>query len=80
MQKEKTVPTMAVQMLAVGEETGKLEEVLLRVGEFYSRNVANMTSNMMTLIEPIIMIILGLAVGTMVSAIMIPMYNLSSAV
>ncbi|MHB8831363.1 MAG: type II secretion system F family protein [Patescibacteria group bacterium] len=80
MQKEKTVPSMAVQMLAVGEETGKLEEVLLRVGEFYSRNVANMTSNMMTLIEPIIMIILGLAVGTMVSAIMIPMYNLSSAV
>lgn len=80
MQKEKTVPAMAVQMLAVGEETGKLEEVLLRVGEFYSRNVANMTSNMMTLIEPIIMIILGLAVGTMVSAIMIPMYNLSSAV
>jgi type II secretory pathway component PulF len=80
MQREKNVPTMAIQMLAVGEETGRLEEVLHRVGEFYSRSVANMTANMMTLIEPIIMIILGLAVGTMVSAIMIPMYNLSSAV
>lgn len=80
MQREKNVPIMAIQMLAVGEETGRLEEVLQRVGEFYSRSVANMTANMMTLIEPIIMIILGLAVGTMVSAIMIPMYNLSSAV
>lgn len=80
MQRDKNVPTMAIQMLAVGEETGRLEEVLQRVGEFYSRSVANMTANMMTLIEPIIMIILGLAVGTMVSAIMIPMYNLSSAV
>lgn len=80
MQREKTVPSMVTQMLAVGEESGKLEEVLQRVGEFYARSVANMTANMMTLIEPIIMIILGLAVGTMVSAIMIPMYNLSSAV
>jgi type II secretory pathway component PulF len=80
MQREKTIPTMAVQMLSVGEETGRLEEVLHRVGEFYGRSVANMTANMMTLIEPIIMIILGLAVGGMVSAIMIPMYKLSSGV
>jgi len=80
MQREKTIPTMAVQMLAVGEETGRLEEVLHRIGEFYGRSVATMTANMMTLIEPIIMIVLGLAVGGMVSAIMIPMYKLSSGV
>ncbi|MDD2785522.1 MAG: type II secretion system F family protein [Patescibacteria group bacterium] len=80
LQRDKSVPLMAVQMLSVGEETGKLEEVLHRVGDFYSRSVANMTANMMTLIEPLIMIALGLAVGVMVSAIMIPMYNLSSAV
>ncbi|MFA6504050.1 MAG: type II secretion system F family protein [Patescibacteria group bacterium] len=80
LQRDKSVPLMAVQMLSVGEETGKLEEVLHRVGDFYSRSVANMTANMMTLIEPLIMIVLGLAVGVIVSAIMIPMYNLSSAV
>lgn len=79
MQREKTVPTMVVQMLAVGEETGRLDDVLRRVGDFYARSVANMTASMMTLIEPIIMIILGLAVGGMVSAIMLPMYKLSSA-
>jgi type II secretory pathway component PulF len=80
MQREKTIPTMMTQMLSVGEETGRLQEVLNRVGDFYARSVVNMTANMMTLIEPIIMIILGIAVGGMVSAIMLPMYKLSSAI
>lgn len=76
--KSKEVPSMVVQMLSVGEETGKLNDILKRLSDFYSRQVANMSAGMLTLIEPVIMVILGLAVGVMVSAIMLPMYNMSS--
>jgi type IV pilus assembly protein PilC len=80
MQRQKFVPSMMVQMLSVGEETGKLQDVLLRLSQFYSREIDNIVANMVSLIEPIIMIILGLGVGVMVSAIMIPLYSMSSAV
>ncbi|MBD3251697.1 hypothetical protein GF380_04575 [Candidatus Uhrbacteria bacterium] len=79
-QRNKTVPTMMNQMIAVGEETGRLQEVLNRVADFYKREVDNMVANLVTLIEPIVMILLGVAVGVMVSAILLPMYNLSNAV
>ncbi|MFA5129402.1 MAG: type II secretion system F family protein [Patescibacteria group bacterium] len=73
------VPPMMNQMLAVGEETGKLQEVLRRVADFFKREVDNVVGNLVTLIEPVVMILLGLAVGVMVSAILLPMYNLSTA-
>lgn len=76
--RNKGVPSMMIQMLAVGEDTGKLQEVLNRVADFFRRELDNTVRNLVTLIEPIVMIILGLAVGTMVSAIMIPLYSMSS--
>jgi len=78
MAQSKEVPSMAIQMLSVGEETGKLDDVLGRLSEFYGRSVANMAAGMLTLIEPIVMVVLGLGVGVMVSAIMLPMYQMSS--
>jgi type IV pilus assembly protein PilC len=78
-QRSKYVPTMMNQMIAVGEETGKLQEVLKRVADFFNREVDNLVANLVTLIEPIVMILLGLAVGVMVSAILLPLYQLSSA-
>jgi type IV pilus assembly protein PilC len=78
--RSKSVPTMMNQMISVGEETGKLEEVLNRVADFYKREVDNLVANLVTLIEPIVMVLLGVAVGVMVSAILLPMYQMSSAV
>jgi type IV pilus assembly protein PilC len=77
--RNRKVPSMMIQMLIVGEDTGKLQEVLNRVADFFRRELDNTVRNLVTLIEPIVMILLGLAVGVMVSAILVPMYNLSSA-
>lgn len=80
MQREKFVPVMMVQMLGVGEETGKIQEVLGRLSSFFSREIDNLVANMVSLIEPAVMVLLGIGVGVMVSAILLPLYSLSSAV
>lgn len=73
------IPSIMGQMIAVGEESGKLEEVLERVAEFYSRETDNMVRNLSNLIEPFIMVFLGLAVGLFVAAVIMPMWQLSSS-
>lgn len=77
--KSKQVPNMMSQMLSVGEETGRLDDILNRLTNFYSREIDNMVRNLVTLIEPLIMIIMGIAVGVMVAAIILPIYTLSTA-
>ena len=72
------VPKMVPQMIAVGEKTGKLDSVLDRVTTFYSRETANMLDNLSKLMEPIIMVIMGIGVGIMVAAVIMPMYNMAS--
>lgn len=72
------VPNMVAQMLAVGEQTGRLDTVLNKLSDFYSREVDNAVSNLVTLIEPLILMMMGLAVGVMVAAILLPMYNLAA--
>ena len=74
----KTIPKMVSQMLSIGEKTGKMDIILARITDFYSREIATMVANLMTLMEPIIMVIIGVAVGIMVAAIILPMYNLAS--
>ena len=69
---------MVSQMLSIGEKTGKMDIILARITDFYSREIATMVANLMTLMEPIIMVIMGVAVGIMVAAIILPMYNLAS--
>ncbi|MBI4433706.1 type II secretion system F family protein [Candidatus Uhrbacteria bacterium] len=72
------MPSMATQLLTVGEETGQLSEVLGRISQHFERIVDQRVRNLVTVIEPFVMILLGLAVGVMVSAILLPMYNLAS--
>ncbi|MEN9557946.1 MAG: hypothetical protein RL141_315 [Candidatus Parcubacteria bacterium] len=79
-QRSRSVPPMMNQMLAVGEETGKLQEIATRIADFFNREVDTLTANLVTLIEPIIILLLGLGVGVMVSAILLPLYQLSTAV
>jgi type IV pilus assembly protein PilC len=73
------VPVMVSQMLNLGEETGRLDQVLEKLTSFYSREIDNLVNNLVSLIEPLIMIIMGVAVGGMVAAIIMPMYNVATS-
>lgn len=73
----KEFPDMVTQMVAIGEETGKLQQVLARLTDFYTREVNASVATLSTAIEPIIMLVMGIAVGGLVSAIILPMYNLA---
>ncbi len=73
------VPAMVHQMMIVGEKTGRLEEIFKRLADFYTHEVNNLVTNLVTLLEPMIMLVMGVAVGFIVSAILLPMYRLSGA-
>jgi type II secretory pathway component PulF len=72
------VPRMMTQLLAAGESSGRLEEVLTKLAAHHERLVEQRVRNLVTVIEPLVMIILGVAVGVMVAAVIMPMYNLTS--
>jgi len=74
------MPTMVSQMLAVGEQTGRIDTVLVKLSDFYSREVDNAVSNLVTLIEPLVLMLMGVAVAIMVAAVMLPMYSLATGV
>lgn len=76
----KLVPSMVPQMMSVGERTGRMDEVLDRVGDFYSREVDNVIASLTSLIEPLIMIVLGAAVGLMVAAIILPIFQVANSI
>jgi type IV pilus assembly protein PilC len=73
----KDLPNMVVQMVSIGEETGQLQKVLERLTGFYTREVNSMVENLSRAVEPVIMVILGVAVGIMCAAIILPMYTLA---
>lgn len=68
-------PTLVPQILEVGEETGKTESVLRRLAEFYEEEVSQITKNMSSIIEPILMLLIGSAVGFFAVAMLQPMYS-----
>ena len=70
------IPKMVSHMMQVGEETGKLDVVFNKVSEFYNREIDNMLANMMSLLEPMVMILIGVGVGVMVAAVIMPMYSM----
>ena len=72
------VPAIVTQMIKVGEQTGRLDEILSKLAKFYDKEVENTLGTLTTLLEPFIMIVLGLAVAVMVAGILLPIYNLSS--
>ncbi len=75
----KHMPVMVSQLLVVGEQTGRLDDILNKMSNFYAREVDNSVGNLVTLIEPIVLLLMGGAVGVMVSAILLPLYNLASS-
>jgi type IV pilus assembly protein PilC len=68
-------PVLVSQMLEVGEETGKTEEVLGKLAEFYEEEVSQITKNLSSIIEPILMLLIGGAVGFFAVAMLQPMYS-----
>ena len=70
-------PNMVVQMTAIGEESGALDNMLFKVAEFYEEEVENAVDTLSTLLEPLIMVVLGTIVGGMVVALYLPIFKLA---
>lgn len=73
---KKIFPVLVPQMLEVGEETGKTETVMMKLAEFYEEEVNQITKNMSSIIEPVLMVLIGGAVGFFAVAMLQPMYSL----
>jgi type IV pilus assembly protein PilC len=76
LSKHATFPAMVVQMMAVGEETGALEVMLAKVADFYDQEVEAAVASLTSLIEPILIAVMGAAVGGMVIALYLPLFNI----
>lgn len=73
-------PAMVIHMISIGEETGNLEDMLENVAQYYEEEVATATEQMMTVMEPLIILVLALIVGVIILAILQPMMTLYDAV
>ncbi|MDO8523501.1 MAG: type II secretion system F family protein [bacterium] len=76
--KYEAIPPLLSQMIKIGEATGKLDYILGSVSRFYTREVSNLVDNMVNLIEPLLIIFLGLGVGFLAVAILLPIYSISA--
>lgn len=76
---EELYPILMSDMLAVGEEAGKVSEMLKQIAEFYESDVAEKTKDLSTIIEPVLMLFIGTVVGIFAVSMIAPIYSLSSA-
>jgi len=72
------IPQIMVQMVKVGEETGGLSNILKTLASFYKREVDDAVDTLVGLIEPIMIVVLGLGVGVLLTSILVPIYNIAS--
>ena len=80
MQKSGLFPNMVVQMTAIGEEAGSVDSMLAKVADFYEEEVDNAVDSLSSLLEPLIMVILGTLVGSIVIAMYMPIFQMGKAV
>jgi len=80
LSKEKVFPSMVVQMIRIGEETGGLEGMLIKVADFYDEEVDAAVETLMAALEPLIMVILATVVGGMMVAMYLPMFKMITLV
>ncbi len=73
------IPGIMTQMMKVGEETGELGNILKTLSRFYTREVGNAVDRLVSLIEPAMVVFLGLGVGFLLAAILIPIYNVAGS-
>lgn len=73
------IPGMLIQMIKVGEETGELGSILKTMAAFYEREVINAVDTLVSLIEPVMIVVLGLGVGILLASVLVPIYNIAGA-
>jgi type II secretory pathway component PulF len=77
LRKHPEIPPIVAHMVKIGEESGQIDSVLGYIAKFYEQETDQMTKNLTTLIEPVMMVIIGIAVGFLAVAIIMPIYNLA---
>ena len=70
-------PPLVSQLISVGESTGRLEQLLGKISSFYRREVEDVVNNLVALIQPILMVVIGLMIAFLFASILLPLYNLS---
>jgi type IV pilus assembly protein PilC len=80
MQNSNVFPNMVIQMVAIGEESGSLDSMLSKVSDFYEAEVDDAVEALSSLMEPMIMVVLGTLIGGMVIAMYLPIFKLGQAV
>lgn len=73
------IPSIMVQMIKVGEETGEVGNILKTLSKFYQKEVSAAVDTLVDLIEPIMVVLLGLGVGSLLAAVLLPIYNIASS-
>src|SRR4051812_28909653 len=76
----KVFPSMVVQMINVGEQTGALDQMLSKIADFYEEEVDTAVAGLMKLIEPVMITVLGVIIGTIVAAMYLPLYSILSKI
>jgi type IV pilus assembly protein PilC len=80
MQKSELFPNMVLQMTAIGEESGSLDSMLEKVADFYEEEVDNAVAALSSLMEPVIMVVLGVLIGGLVIAMYMPIFKMGQVV
>lgn len=80
LQKSKVFPPMVISMISVGEQTGGLDEMLTKIADFYDDEVDAAVSGLLSLLEPIMIVFLGVVVGGMIVAMYLPIFDMVNAV
>ncbi|MCU7812365.1 MAG: type II secretion system F family protein, partial [Candidatus Thiodiazotropha sp. (ex Notomyrtea botanica)] len=80
MKQRNIFPNMVIQMVSIGEESGSLDDMLGKVADFYEEQVDNAVDAMSSLMEPLIMVILGTLIGGLVIAMYLPIFKMGSAI
>jgi type IV pilus assembly protein PilC len=78
--KSKVFPSMVCHMIAVGESTGALDSMLNKIADFYEDEVDNMVANLTTLMEPLVILVLGVLIGGLVVSMYLPIFKLGSVI
>ena len=74
------IPNILIQMIKVGEESGELGNILKTMSKFYQREVMNAVDTLVGLIEPVMIVALGIGVGILLASVLMPIYNIASSV
>jgi type IV pilus assembly protein PilC len=80
LQKSKVFPPMVISMIAVGEQTGGLDEMLSKIADFYDEEVDAAVEALLSLMEPVMIVVLGVVVGGMIIAMYLPIFNMINTV